>query len=56
MFKVYDEKALLYAEKYGIIDYKVYNDEMVYYERFYNEGTYKVVVNLDTKKETRKKL
>lgn len=48
----YDQLALKYAEKYGIIDYKVINNEMVYYEYLPNE-TYKAIVNLDTMKESR---
>lgn len=48
----YDQLALEYAEKYGIINYKVINNEMVYYEYFPSE-TYKAIVNLDTMKESR---
>lgn len=50
----YTKKADLYAEKYGIVDYKVEGNKMIYYEKFSKEETYKAEVNLDTMKETRK--
>jgi hypothetical protein len=49
----YELNALLYAEKYGIIDYKVKGSKMTYYETYPNEGTFKAVVDLKTMKETR---
>lgn len=48
----YGQIALEYAEKYGIIDYKVKGSTMIYYEKFY-DGTYEVLVDLNTLKETR---
>jgi hypothetical protein len=45
---LYEEKALLYAEKYGIIDYIIQGFKMVWVEKFYNEGTFTHVLNLDT--------
>ena len=52
--KNYENKALLYAEKYGIIEYEVKKNKMHYTEHFRMEGTYHATVNLDTMKETRK--
>jgi hypothetical protein len=53
--KDYDNKALLYAEKYGIPAYEQEGNEMTYWETFTMEGMrYKATVNLDTMKETRK--
>lgn len=56
----YEQQALLYAEKYGIIDYQVHGNTMIYYEMV-NDGAdeysvYKAEVNLDTMKEKRKTL
>lgn len=51
----YEEKAIHYAEKYGIIDFKVKGNKMIYYESFH-DGTYKSEVNLDTLVEGRKLL
>jgi hypothetical protein len=48
----YELKALLFAEKYGIIDYKVEGNKMTYEEYFYNEGRFLHTVDLDTMKET----
>ena len=56
MKKDYETKALLYAEKFGIRDYTVKGNAMVYKEEFPTEGTYKATVNLDTMKETRKQV
>lgn len=53
----YEFKALRYAEKYGIVDYKVENNKMIYYETHYDNGfnekpiKYQYIVNLDTMKE-----
>lgn len=52
----WEEKALLFAEKYGIVEYDVIGDKMIYFERFL-EGewiTYKTTVDLKTMEETRK--
>mgnify|MGYP003587819315 CR=1 FL=1 len=53
-----DNKATSYAEKYGILDYKVIGKTMVYYSNYLNERiTYKVTVNLVTMAEkSRKKM
>lgn len=53
----YENKALLYAEEYGIIEYYVRGNKMIYYSSFPLEhSTIKAVVNLDTMTETRKYL
>lgn len=51
-----DLKALQYAEKYGVIDYEVSGDKMIYFESYPNEGTFKAEVNLDTMKEIRTRI
>jgi hypothetical protein len=51
---MYEQKALIYAEKYGIIEYRVKGSKMMYKEVFPTEGTYQVVVNLDTMKEEKR--
>ena len=48
----YEQKALLYAERYGIIDYEVNGNIMTYIEVFGNEK-YLCKVNLDEMVETR---
>lgn len=49
--------ALIYAEQYGIIEYHVKGNRMIYYPTYPEEHmTYKAVVNLDTFKETREPL
>jgi len=53
----YEQKALEYAEEYGIIEYKVKNNLMIKYHSFpYERTTYKSIINLDTMKETRTRL
>lgn len=52
----YEKKALLYAEKYGVIEYEVKENKMIFTERFVSEGEFICVVNLDTMKETRKQV
>ena len=50
----YDYRALCFAEEYGIIEYKVSKNEMIFYSSYPLEHmTYKAIVNLDTMKETR---
>jgi hypothetical protein len=49
----YEHNALLYAEKYGIIEYNVNGDQMVYYE-VWGRDKYECKVDLNTMKETRK--
>ena len=47
-----NNKAILYAEKYGILEYKIFGKTMVYYANHLNEHTtYKVTVNLVTMTE-----
>ena len=51
-----ENQATLYAEKYGILDYKVIGKTMVYYSNYLNEHvTYKVTVNLETMTEKSRK-
>jgi len=53
----YDERALRYAERYGIVTYKVKGNEMHYTEEFRAEKSkYRVTVNLDSMTETRKEV
>ena len=54
----YEDKATQYAEQHGIIEYTVSGNKMVYYANYpaylsEQRRTYKIVVNLDTMKETR---
>lgn len=56
-----EKRALEYAEKYGIIDYKVKGNRMIYYANYpayiaEPNRTYKVTVRLDTMKEERQLL
>lgn len=51
-----ENKATLYAEKYGILEYTIINKNMVYYSNYLNEHvTYKVTVNLVAMKENSRK-
>ena len=51
-----ENKATLYAEKYGVLEYKIVGKSMVYYANQLNENTtYKVTVNLETMKENSRK-
>ena len=52
----YEIKAIRYAEKHGVRDFKVKKNIMTYYESYPREGKYKATVNLDTMVETRKQL
>lgn len=54
----YEHRALLFAERYGIVEYKIKSNIMIYYEVFYepNKSKYKCMVDLKTMKETRKRL
>lgn len=53
----YKNKALKYAEKYGIIDYEIKENLMIYYVNYSLENRkYKCTVNLNTMKETRKQI
>lgn len=47
----YNNKALLFAEKYGIIDYYTFDNKMVWEEYFHNEGRFLHILNLDTMEE-----
>ena len=50
----YSFKALLYAEKFGVIEYHTKGNEMIFYTSFPTEKTtYKSIVNLDTLTEKR---
>lgn len=51
----YQRKALLYAEKHGIVEYEIKNNKMHYMEEF-TSSRYKVIVNLDTMLEIRKEV
>lgn len=48
MLSYYEQKALLYAEKYGIVTYDVENNFMIWIEKFPIEGSYRYILNLDT--------
>lgn len=54
--QINEHTALLYAEKYGIVAYKVKYSTMVYYEKYPNEGKFKHTINLTTMNETVKHL
>lgn len=48
----YEDKALRYAERYGVIEYHVKGNKMIYYMSYPLErATMKVVVDLDAMKE-----
>ena len=52
--KDYRHEAILYCEKYGVIEHHVIGNTMIYYTSFPMEHmTYKAVVNLDTWHEER---
>ena len=52
-----EQKALLYAEKHGIIEYHVDGNKMIYYSSFPLEhSTIEAVVNLDIGTEERRYL
>ena len=52
-----DHKALLYAEKHGIIEYHIDGNKMIYYSSFPLEhSTIEAEVNLDTMTENRRYL
>lgn len=53
----YEHKALLFAERYGVIDYEVVDNMMTYFDK-HKEGQgviaeYVSTVNLDSNQETR---
>lgn len=63
----YEDRALAYAERYGIITYRVKGNTMIFNQNYRNSEvingkwmskpcTYQEVVNLDTMKSTRRKL
>lgn len=52
--KDYDYKALRYAEIYGIIEYRVEGNKMIYTESYPNEGTFEHKVNLDEWEEKKR--
>ena len=50
----YQVKALIEAEKRGIVTYNINGNKLVYYANYPMEKmTYRVVINLDTNKEER---
>ena len=56
-----EQIALQYAERYGILDYKVKGNRMIYYANYpaylsESRRTYKVTVRLNTMKEERQLL
>ena len=51
------ERALLYAEKYGVIEYEIKGDFTIYIVETFEDGkkiSYKAEVDLNEMKETRK--
>ena len=48
-----EKKALLFAEKHGIVEYTVIANKMVFFETWGTEGTYQCTVDLVTLKEKR---
>lgn len=56
MASSYDEKASIIAEEYGL-EYKLQGNKMIYYSYFGKiDGIYKIIINLDTGEQTRKRL
>ena len=56
MASAYDEKASIIAGEYGL-EYKPQGHNMIYYSYFGKiDGFYKVTIDLDTGKQTRKRL
>lgn len=56
-YQTHAERALLYAERYGIIEYEVKDNKMIYYEAYpFKSTTYKCTVNLNTMNETRREI
>lgn len=48
------EKAIRYAEKYGVVEFHMSGENMIYYSSFPMEKTtYKCVVDLETMSEKR---
>lgn len=53
----YEEKALRYAERHGVIEYKVKRNKMLYYTSCPQEHlSHRVTINLDTMEDKREKL
>ena len=51
----YEDKALRYAERHGVIEYHVKGNKMIYYMSYPLErATMKVVVDLDALKEEKR--
>lgn len=56
-YSKYDASALVYAEHYGIVEFHVKGNQMIYYPTYPEEhATYKAVINLDTFEEKREPL
>ncbi|WP_202874201.1 hypothetical protein [Carnobacterium maltaromaticum] len=55
--EILEYKRTIYCEKYGVLDTKVNGKYMTYYASYLqSRETYKVIVDLDSGEETRKKL
>ena len=57
--KFYSDKADVYCEEHGIIEYKVIAGKLIFYANYpeylsEKRRTYRVEINLDTMKEERK--
>lgn len=52
MKEQYELRALLFAEKYGIIEYEVKGNMMLWLESYPNEGSFLHQLNLDSNIET----
>ena len=52
-----EQRALLYAEEHGILEWKIKGNRMIYYANYPEQKyTIKVTVRLDSMKEERQKL
>lgn len=47
----YEFRALGFAETYGVLDYVIKDNMMLYIRKYPNEGIFKHFVNLDTMQE-----
>lgn len=55
--KDYEREAIRYAEQFGIIEFHVKGNSMIYYTSFPMEHkTYRAIVNLDTQHEIRNEM
>lgn len=44
----YEHRALLYSERYGILDYRLIDKFMVWEEHYPTEGSFRYTLDLDT--------